>query len=97
MSPMSSRVNENVSRRDGALHCAHCGFALQGDADTYLQHLAQAEGPVSQVGPHVFADAGVYIDTGVVFRQFYCPGCFTAFHTEVVPVDHATWLAGGSA
>jgi hypothetical protein len=27
----------------------------------------------------------VYIDAEVVFRQYYCPGCYTAFRTEVVP------------
>ena len=82
-----TRVNSNVVRTaDGAsLTCAHCHHELQGTGADYLSYLPRREGPVTDVGPQVFPDSAVFIDIEVVFRQYYCPGCFTAFHTEVVP------------
>lgn len=92
----SRRVNDNVVRRGegGAetLACAHCEQELAGVADDYLTKLPFYEGPVSDAGPHIFPDPSVYIDNPIVFRQYYCPGCYTAFHSEVVPADHAEWL-----
>jgi hypothetical protein len=37
----------------------------------------------------VFPDPRVFVDVDAVFRQYICPGCATAFHTEVVPVGDA--------
>lgn len=85
----SERVNENVGRRfengNEVLFCTHCNQELQGNSATYLSNLARYEGPLSEAGPQVFADSSVFVDAPVVFRQYYCPGCFTVFHTEVVP------------
>jgi len=93
----SPRVNGNVVRRgeDGVstLACAYCDQALEGTASDYLTKLPWYEGPAQDAGPHVCADASVYIDNPIVFRQYYCPGCYTAFHTEVVPHDHADWTS----
>ena len=82
-----TRVNGNVVRTaaGASLSCAHCSQELQGTAADYVSHLPRREGPVTEAGPQVFPDAHVFIDVEVVFRQYYCPGCFTAFHTEVVP------------
>ena len=96
MSGSSPRVNANVARSGGRLSCAHCQQQLEGTATDYLTRLPWYEGPVAEVGPHVFTDSQVYIDAPVVFRQFYCPGCYTALHTEVVPDNHAEWLAGSA-
>lgn len=93
MTNVSPRVNSNVARSGDSLSCARCSHDFEGTAHDYLTRLPWYQGPVTDVGPHVFPDAAVYIDTPVVFRQFYCPGCYTALHTEVVPDDHAEWLA----
>ena len=89
MMTISERVNENVGRRndDGksTLFCTHCGQELVGNADDYLSKLPRYEGPLTDAGPQVFADSAVFVDTPVVFRQAYCPGCYTVFLTEVVP------------
>jgi N-methylhydantoinase B len=80
------RVNANVARSAaGTLSCTHCGHAIDGTADDYLTHLPRYEGPVIDAGPQVFPDSAEFIDVEVVFRQYYCPGCYTAFRTEVVP------------
>jgi len=50
--------------------------------------LVRYDGPVSDAGPQVVDGAGEYVDGAVHFRQYCCPGCFTAISTAVVPVDH---------
>lgn len=87
---LSERVNENVGRKIngsvGVLFCTHCNQELEGSEATYLSKLPMYQGPLSEAGPQVFADSAVFVDLPVVFRQYYCPGCFTVFLTEVVPM-----------
>ncbi len=88
---MAIRVDENVSyveeRGKRKALCAHCSHVLSEDSQNYIDNLASYEGPVSMAGPQVFPDASVYVDAKVVFRQYCCPNCFTAFFTEVVPAS----------
>lgn len=67
--------------------CNHCSHVLSEDGRDYFEGLARYEGPVSMAGPQVEPDSFVYVDAKVVFRQYCCPNCFTAFYTEVVPVE----------
>lgn len=90
MSGSDGRLNENVVHKsDGSLSCAHCGAALAGGPKDYLTLLPTYESAMADVGPHVFPDPRVFVDVDAVFRQYICPGCATAFHTEVVPVGDA--------
>ena len=34
------------------------------------------------------SDPALYVDDEVVFRQFCCPGCWTAVHSSIVPAAH---------
>ena len=80
------RVDGNVRlTAGGALMCAHCGCMLEGTPSDYLGLLPVYEGRPAEAGPHIFASPAIYIDAEVVFRQYYCPGCYTAFQTEIVP------------
>jgi N-methylhydantoinase B len=80
------RVDGNVRlTADRALMCAHCGCLLEGTPSDYQALLPVHEGPPTEAGPHIFANPAMYIDAEVVFRQYYCPGCRTAFRTEIVP------------
>ena len=89
---MARRLDDNlvITSQDGqqVIACAHCGQVIAGAGENYLARLARFEGPPTEAGPHNWADASVYIDKSVVFRQYYCPSCYTAFHTEIVPTDH---------
>jgi N-methylhydantoinase B len=89
---MSIRLDENLllSNTNGAQHvsCAHCGHAMGPLGDNFYATLPFHEGAPTEAGPQIWKDASVYIDKKVVFRQHYCPNCYTAFRTEVVPTDH---------
>lgn len=86
----TTRVSANIRQRtDGVLICVHCDATLPGSADTVLALLPRYEGPPATAGPHIFGDPSEYVDAEVIFRQYYCPGCWTAFHSEVVPQETA--------
>ncbi|MFC4948774.1 hydantoinase B/oxoprolinase family protein [Pseudonocardia sp. GCM10023141] len=69
--------------------CRHCGESL-GEAGALT--LARYEGPATDAGPQIIATASDYVDAPVVFRQYCCPGCWTAVHSAVVPADHVDAL-----
>lgn len=87
----STRVNENITVGHGngavQLSCSYCGEKLSGTPEDYLTKLPFYEGPLTEAGPQVFADSSVFVDAPVVFRQYYCPGCYVAFLTEIVPLE----------
>jgi len=95
------RLDDNlveVAGDDGhVIACRHCGEVL-GDAragtgtDSGLA-LAIYEGPPTDAGPQIIATAADYIDAPVVFRQYCCPGCWTAVYSAVVPADHDDGVA----
>jgi N-methylhydantoinase B len=69
------------------LQCQHCGAMVCGAADNYLDHLALVEGEPAEAGPQIFPHPELFVDLKIVFRQYCCPGCFTAFLTQVVPQE----------
>lgn len=87
------QVNLNHSlvlvRGDGGqrIVCAHCDHTISTDND-YRSSLAFHEGPSTEAGPQIWANASDYVDTPIVFRQYYCPNCFVALISEVVPENH---------
>jgi N-methylhydantoinase B len=89
---MALRVDDNLdlNERDGKTFviCAHCQHEVAELGTNYNDGLAFHEGSPSEAGPQIWKDASVFIDRAVVFRQWYCPSCFTAVRTEVVPTDH---------
>ncbi|MBI4529168.1 MAG: hypothetical protein HY695_35670 [Deltaproteobacteria bacterium] len=34
----------------------------------------------------------MFIDQEVILRQYYCPECYTALHTEIVPKEDETFV-----
>jgi len=88
------RLNENVLRQeDGSLVCAHCDQPLEGGPTDYVSRLPYYETTADAAGPHIWTDSRAFVDADVVFRQYICPQCATAFHTEVVPVGDS-YVAG---
>ena len=62
--------------------CRHCGEILGGAEPLAV---ARYEGPPTEAGPQIIANAADYVDAPVVFRQSCCPGCWTALYSAVVP------------
>lgn len=96
----SRRIDDNLVAApgpDGAtvVACAHCATVLGSAADGDDAELAVAvhDGPPSAAGPQITAVAADYVDAPVVFRQYCCPGCWTALSSAVVPADHPAALA----
>jgi N-methylhydantoinase B len=89
---VSERIDDNltIEEHDGSrsVACRHCGKRVSADPDDYLPDLAYRSGSPRLAGPGVRADAAVYLDRQVEFRQYCCPHCFVAVLTQVVPVDH---------
>lgn len=88
------RLDDNlveVAHGDGyAVACRHCGQVLGTDGDLSL---ALYEGPSTDAGPQITANPSDYVDAPVVFRQYCCPGCWTAVYSAVVPADHVDGVA----
>jgi N-methylhydantoinase B len=84
------RLDDNlvqVAGPDGAsvVACRHCGEILGDSGPDGTLTAALYEGPPTDAGPQIIASAADYVDAPIVFRQFCCPGCWTALYSAVVP------------
>ncbi len=70
--------------------CGHCGEILGDASREGTLTAALYEGPPTGAGPQIIANAADYVDAPVVFRQFSCPGCWTALYSAVVPAGDGT-------
>ncbi|MFD4248897.1 hydantoinase B/oxoprolinase family protein [Amycolatopsis thermoflava] len=88
------RLDDNlVEVTDGAraaVACRHCHEILGDATESGDLALAVYEGPATDAGPQIIANAADYVDAPVVFRQYCCPSCWTALYSAVVPADHPT-------
>ena len=88
----STPINENLEIRvvASASHvvCVHCDHVICESSEDIDDHLAHYEGPPSDGGPMNWATPQDFVDVKVVFRQSYCPECFTAVMTRILPFDH---------
>ncbi len=98
------RLDDNlvqVTGTDGGdvVACGHCGEILGDSGPDATLTAALYEGPPTDAGPQIIATASDYVDAAVVFRQFSCPGCWTALYSAVVPSGNGspvtTPLGGG--
>ena len=85
------RLDDNLvaigAGADQQVACRHCATLLGTGTEGALD-LVRYEGPATDAGPQIAPDADFYVDQAVQFRQYCCPGCFTAISTAVVPADH---------
>ncbi len=81
------RVDDNLVEVGSDIACRHCGEVL-GDTGEGPLALAIYDGPPTDAGPQIIAEATDYVDAPVVFRQYSCPSCWTALSSAVVPADH---------
>jgi N-methylhydantoinase B len=87
------RMDDNlVATTNNQVLCVHCGTCVAMKGEHFLQRAAKQEMLPSMAGPHIRDDAKLFVDQEVVLRQYYCPGCFTALHTEIVPRQDETYV-----
>lgn len=72
--------------------CRHCGQQLS-DHGKQLSLACCDSTPVAP-GRHVRVDPAHYIDDEIVFREHYCPGCYTTLNAALVPKDHRDVVGG---
>lgn len=72
--------------------CRHCGQQLS-DRDQRLS-LASRSSAAAAEGPSIRVDSRYFIDKDVVFREHFCPGCFTKLNAALVPEDHVDLIGG---
>lgn len=86
---MTIRLDANLIIDDSpgrsVIRCSHCHCEIAGAEENYKEKLPMHEGQPAEAGPHIFDDPALFVDQTIVFRQYYCPGCFTALATEIVP------------
>jgi N-methylhydantoinase B len=84
------RIDDNLveitTAGQATIACVHCGQVL-GESGQPLA-LAVYEGSSTDAGPQIMSDPAEYVDAAVTFRQYCCPGCYTALYSAVVPADH---------
>jgi len=86
--PINENIAEVAINGRQVLACRYCGSEICPVTGDFLGSLALVEGEPGEAGPQVFNEGWRYIDAKIVFRQYCCPNCMTAFSTQVVPVDH---------
>lgn len=72
--------------------CRHCGHQLS-DHDKQLSLACRDSDPVSG-SSNVRVDPSYYVDAEIVFREHFCPSCWTTVHSGLVPKDHVDVISG---
>jgi N-methylhydantoinase B len=89
-------LDDNLAlRHDGDVDqvcCRHCHGVLGGTA-TPLS-LAVRNSPSAAAGPAVAVDPAVFVDEPIVFREYFCPCCWTRLHCGIVPQTHVDIIGG---
>jgi N-methylhydantoinase B len=87
-------VDDNLAlMANGAVLCLHCGTHVSEKGKYFLEHAVKSEMPPGDSGLYSWESAKLFVDQEVVMRQYYCPGCYTALQTEVVPKQDESYLS----
>jgi hypothetical protein len=84
-------IDDNLEQdAGGTVRCRHCSTATGSAADPLRDALVR-QGPPSDAGPSVRADASHFADRQVLLRQVFCRGCLVQLQAEIVPADEPSW------
>lgn len=96
-SKLASNLDDNlvIVHVGGAtvVRCRHCEALLGELANFSLDHVPSRDLDVSAGGGLWRENPGTYLDIDVVFRQYYCPGCYTALEGAVSPANHPAFVS----
>jgi N-methylhydantoinase B len=89
-------LDDNLAvHRDAAgeqVCCRHCSCLLGSTAEGL--RLASRNSPSRDAGPSVVSDPAMFIDEPIVFREYFCPSCWTRLHCNIVPQSHVDVVSG---
>jgi acetone carboxylase gamma subunit len=80
------RLDEYLQISDEQIVCRKCGHAFCHRSENYKLHAAEIEREFSSIGL-VHRPQSDLIDRRVVFRQYFCPGCFTNIENDTILDD----------
>lgn len=85
------RLDEYLIVENSQIACRRCGHIFCGQDESYKDHAAEIEREFEEVGLLRRPQSDL-MDARVVFRQYFCPGCFTNIENDTIlegapPVD----------
>lgn len=81
-----TRLDEYLHVDNGHIVCRKCGHVLCQKDENYKLHAAELEREFGEVGLLRRPQSDL-CDRRVVFRQFFCPGCYTNIENETILDD----------
>ncbi len=80
--PGVHRIGDAIVFRDGRFSCMVCGEDLGSADQDYKRHTRMAEHLASELAAD-FTGGDAEMAAGMVFREFFCPGCGLRVDTEI--------------
>ncbi|MCA1682689.1 MAG: acetone carboxylase subunit gamma [Actinobacteria bacterium] len=80
------RLDEYLVIEDEKIGCRKCGHVFCGKTENYKLHAAEIEREFEDVGLLRRPQSDL-MDRRVVFRQYFCPGCFTNIENDTILDD----------
>jgi acetone carboxylase gamma subunit len=80
------RIDEYLVVQDGLVACRRCGHVYCGKDENYKLFAAEIERDFVGVGL-LRRPQSELMDRRVVFRQYFCPGCYTNIENDTILED----------
>jgi len=80
------RLDEYLNIESDKIVCRKCGHVFCGKHDNYKLHAAEIEREFTDVGL-LRRPQSELMDRRIVFRQYFCPGCFTNIENDTILDD----------
>jgi acetone carboxylase gamma subunit len=82
------RLDEYLVVENGSIACRKCGHVFCGKDENYKQHAAEIEREFQDIGLLRRPQSDL-MDRRIVFRQYFCPGCYTNIENDTILDDAA--------
>ncbi len=77
------RLDEYLVIERDKVVCRKCGYVFCGKHDNYKLYAAEIEREFTDVGL-LRRPQSELMDGRIVFRQYFCPGCFTNIENDTI-------------
>jgi N-methylhydantoinase B len=94
--PIDENLTLTVAENGSFFKCSICNNVLCSATENYTDHVLKYDGAPKEAGPNICSNPKQFVDADIVFRQLYCPFCYTLLSTEIVPKSQLTNLRSKS-